>query len=230
MLTNPASHPPATCPRLPGTLSHCHSVTMSHCHNVILSHCHNVILSHCHIVLLSHCHTVLRSHCHTVTPQLYKHSTLISYTHYYITITSFRVYFPLVLTAQKTAKLLKSNAASDILWLTKWYQMKGELYRNMKIRSLVACGYGSRSKLRAKETSDAWSLYHMILIQSCFGRHFMIVGSRLLPARCLMNTIGTGELQTFIPVVRAWNTNARLLSFVCSGVQLCSISQAFAFS
>ena len=108
MLTNPASHPPATCPRLPGTLSHCHNVILA----VTLSQCHTVTLSHCHIVLLSHCHTVLCSHCHTVTPQLYKHSTLISYTHYYITITSFRVYFPLVLTAQKTAKLLKSNAAS----------------------------------------------------------------------------------------------------------------------
>ena len=94
------------------TLSYCHNVTLSQCHTVTLSQCHTVTLSHCHIVLLSHCHTVLRSHCHTVTPQLYKHSTLISYTHYYITITSFRVYFPLVLTAQKTAKLLKSNAAS----------------------------------------------------------------------------------------------------------------------
>ena len=106
------------------TLSHCHNVILSHCPTLTLSQCHTVTLSqchtscptltlsHCHTVLRSHCHTVLRSHCHTVTPQLYKHSTLISYTHYYITITSFRVYFPLVLTAQKTAKLLKSNAAS----------------------------------------------------------------------------------------------------------------------
>lgn len=79
--------------------------------------------------------------------------------------------------------------------------------RNMKIMSLFACGIvvgtapEASCEPRRPQMCEA-CMCHMILLQSCFGRHFIIVGSRLLPARCLMNTIGTGKLPTSIQLCK----------------------------
>lgn len=105
----------------------------------------------------------------------------------------------------------------------------------MKIMSLFACGIvvgtapEASCEPRRPQMCEA-CMCHMILLQSCFGRHFIIVGSRLRSASQVSYEYHRNwEASNFYPVVQTWNTNARLLSFVCSGVQVCSISQAFIF-